>query len=81
MWTTLDPCSGLSESDPEIYTNFDFYEIEIHKKLESIWIYKAKHLMFTQYIFKQCLSILEDATSDERVDDIEKIIVRNLFKR
>jgi len=21
-WTTLDPCLGLSESDPKLYTNF-----------------------------------------------------------
>jgi hypothetical protein len=35
-WTTFDPCSGLSESDPKLYTNFDLYEIEIHKHLESI---------------------------------------------
>ena len=35
-WTTLDPCSGLSESDPKLYTNFEFYEIEIHKHLENI---------------------------------------------
>jgi hypothetical protein len=25
-WTTLNPCSGLSESDPKLYTNFDFHE-------------------------------------------------------
>jgi hypothetical protein len=35
-WTTLDPCSGLRESDPKLYTNFDLYEIEIHKHLERI---------------------------------------------
>ena len=35
-WTALDPCSGLSESDPKLYTNFEFYEIEIHKHLENI---------------------------------------------
>ena len=35
-WTTLDPCSGLSESDPKLYTNFKFYEIEIHKQLKNI---------------------------------------------
>jgi len=35
-WTTLDPCSGFSESDPKIYTDFDLYEIEINKHLESI---------------------------------------------
>ena len=26
--TALDPCSCLSESDPKLYTNFEFYEIE-----------------------------------------------------
>ena len=35
-WTTLDPCLGLSESDPKLYTNFEFYEREIHKLLENI---------------------------------------------
>ena len=35
-WTALDPCSGLSESDPKLCTNFEFYEIEIHKHLENI---------------------------------------------
>ena len=35
-WTTLDPCAGLSESDPNLYTNFKFYELEIHKHLENI---------------------------------------------
>ena len=35
-WTTLDPCSGLSESDPKLYTKFEFHEIEIHKHLENI---------------------------------------------
>jgi hypothetical protein len=34
-WTALDPCLGLSESDPKLYSNFDLYEIEIHKHLES----------------------------------------------
>ena len=27
-WTTLDPCSGLSESDPKLYTNFEYHKIE-----------------------------------------------------
>jgi hypothetical protein len=35
-WTALDPCSGLCESDPKLYTNFDLYEIKTHKHLESI---------------------------------------------
>ena len=49
-WTTLDPCSGLSESDPKLYTNFEFYEVEVHKHLENILIYKAKQFMFTKTI-------------------------------
>ena len=69
-WTTLDPCSGLSESDPNLYTNFEFYKIEIHKHLENIWIYKAKQILFTEYNFKQHISILEDVASGEKVGDI-----------
>ena len=34
QWTTIDPCSGLS--DPKLYTNFEFYEIKFHKHLENI---------------------------------------------
>ena len=30
--------------------------------------------------FKQCISIFEDGASAEKVDDIEKIIVKNLLK-
>ena len=40
-------CSSLSESDPKIYTNIEFNEIEIHKYLENICIYKAKQILFT----------------------------------
>ena len=79
-WTTFDPCSGLSESDLKLYTNFEFYEVEIHKHLENICIYKAKQYMFTNFFFKQCISILEDSASGEQVSDIEKIIVKYLFK-
>ena len=79
-WTALDPCSGLSESDPKLYTNFEFYEIEIHEHLENIWIYKAKRFMFTNLFFKQHVCILEDGASGEQVGDIEKKIVKNLFK-
>ena len=35
-WTTLDPCSGLSDSDSKLYTTFEFYEIDLHKHLENI---------------------------------------------
>ena len=51
-WTTLDPCSGLCESDPKLYTNFEFHEIEIHKNLVNILIYKAKQFMFTKKQFQ-----------------------------
>jgi hypothetical protein len=30
--------------------------------------------------FKQCICILEDGASGEQVGDIEKIVVKNLFK-
>ena len=32
-WTTLDPCSSLSESDSKLYNKIYFYEIEIHKHM------------------------------------------------
>ena len=35
-WIALDPCSCLSESDPKLYNNFEFHEIEVHKHLENI---------------------------------------------
>ena len=80
-WTALDPCACLSENDPDLYSNFEFYEMEIHKHDENIWIYKAKQFMFTKKNnFKQRISILENGASGEQVGDIEKIIVKNLFK-
>jgi hypothetical protein len=36
--------------------------------------------MFTKRNFKQRICILEDGASGEQVGDIEKIIVKNLFK-
>jgi hypothetical protein len=79
-WTTFDPCLGLSESDPKLYTNFEFHEIKIHRHLENIWIYKAERFMFTKNNFKQRICILQDGASGEQVGDIEKIIVQNLFE-
>ena len=32
------------------------------------------------YFFKQCICILEDCASGEKVGDIEKIIVKNLLR-
>jgi hypothetical protein len=43
-------------------------------------MYKAKRFMFTKRNFKQRIRILEDGASGEQVGDIEKIIVKNLFK-
>jgi hypothetical protein len=77
---TLDPCSGLSESDTKLYTNFEFHEIEIHRHLENIWIYNDKRFMFTKKKFKQRICILQDGASGEQVGDIEKIIVQNFFE-
>ena len=36
--------------------------------------------MFTKFNFKQRICILQDGASGEQVGDIEKIIVKNLFK-
>ena len=36
--------------------------------------------MFTKNNFKQRISIVEDSASGEQVGDIEKIVVKNLFK-
>jgi hypothetical protein len=36
--------------------------------------------MFTKNYFKQRICILEDGASGEQVGDIEKIIVKSLFK-
>ena len=36
--------------------------------------------MFTKNNFRQHISILEDGASGEKMGDIEKIIVKNLFK-
>ena len=34
-WTTLDPCTGLSESDSKLYTNFEFCEEKIINNLKT----------------------------------------------
>ena len=35
-WIALDPCSGLSESDPKLHPNFEFFKLENHKHSENI---------------------------------------------
>jgi hypothetical protein len=48
-WTSLDPCTCLSESDSKVYNNFEFCE-----QFNNILIYKAKHFMLRkQFIFKK----------------------------
>ena len=79
-WTTLDPCSSLSKSYPKLYTNFEFYAIEILKHLEKYESTKTSNLCSQKNNIKQCIFILEDGASGEQVGDIEKIIVKNLFK-
>ena len=39
---------------------------------QATYVYKKK--------IKQCICILEDSASGEKMGDIEKIIVKNLFK-
>ena len=51
-------------------------------------MYKAKQLMVIIFFLKnqkkskikQCISILEDGASGDKMDDIEKTIVENLLK-
>jgi hypothetical protein len=64
-WTALDPCSGLSESDPKQYTNFEFYEIKIHKHLENIYMNLQSQAIYVHkfFFFKQRICILEDGAS------------------
>jgi hypothetical protein len=61
MAATLDPWIGLSESDPKLYTNFEFYEIKSHKVLNNILIYKAEKYILT--ILYNNIHILEDGVS------------------
>lgn len=30
-WTIVDPCPSVSESDSKIYTNFELFELRIHR--------------------------------------------------
>ncbi len=51
--------------------------INIQKTYEST---KPSNLCSQKNNFKQRISIVEDGASGEQVGDIEKIIVKNLFK-
>ena len=62
------------KSDPKLYTNFEFYETEIHKHLKTYDCTKPSNLCIQKNNFKQRIFILEDGASDEQVGDIEKII-------
>ena len=73
-------CSGLSASDPKLYTNFEIHEIEIHKHLKAYESIKPSNLCSQKNNFKQCIFTVEDGASGEQVGDVEKIIVKNLFK-
>ena len=62
----------LSESDPKLHTNFEFYEIKIININKTYD--KAKQFMFTKNNYKQRISILVDGASGEQVGDIERIM-------
>ena len=80
-WTILDPCSCLSESYPKLYTNFEFYEIKIHKHLENIWYHVQSQAIYVHKLrFQTTYIYLEEGASGEKVGDFEKIIVKTLFK-
>ena len=46
-YTTPFPSIGLSESDLELYINFEFCEEKNHKILKITLIYKAEQFMLT----------------------------------
>ena len=55
-YTTLVPCIGSSESDLELYINFEICEGKNHKHFKNTLIYKAKKFMLTNY-FQESLHI------------------------
>ena len=78
-WTTLDPCTCLSESDSEEYTNFVFLWKIHHTKFKNILMYKAKQMLLTKKS-QISLHVLEDNASGVQVMIFEQVIVKILFK-
>ena len=56
-WTTLDPCTHLSENDPKQLTNFGICENKDHKHFINTLVYKAKQSILTNTIQKESLHI------------------------
>ena len=74
-WTTHDPYLNSSESDSNLYTNFEFCEEKIPWHSKDILIYKAKQFMMTKTIPKKILHILEEVACVVQVGDIEQATV------
>ena len=49
-WTAFDPCLGSSESDSNLYTNFEFCDEKIHRHSKNILIYKPKQFVIVKKI-------------------------------
>ena len=62
-------------------SNFEFYEIEIHKKLKKTYeSTKPNNICSQNNNFKRRISSLEDSASGEQVGDIEKILSKTCSK-
>ena len=46
-------CIGLSKSDSNLYTNFEFYEENNHKHLKDTLIYNAKQFVLEFFFSRQ----------------------------
>ena len=74
-WTTLDPCTCLSENGSKQYTNFEFCGKNIISILKHIDL-QNKQFLLTKKNLTKSLFILEDGASG----DIEQVIVKFMFK-
>ena len=75
-WITPNSCLVLSESDSELYTNFEFCEEANHRDiLKTYWFTKPSQLWWPKKLQRKSLHILEDGTSVVQVGDIEQVTV------
>ena len=79
-WTTSDPYLVLSESDSNLYTDFEFCIEKNHRHWENIYWYTKPSSLWWQKVFQEILNILhcyiEDGASGVQVGDIEQAIIK-----
>lgn len=67
-WTTLDPCTCLSESVSKLYTNFNFCE---DKDCEHLEIYVGLQSQEI-YVETKTLHVLKDGVSGDTLQVLSK---------